>query len=199
MTTNTPPGVDASPAPDTADDVELFAADVRSYLSLTPRQLPSQYFYDALGSSIFQAICRLPWYGITRAESRLLAAHGGEIFGHLGALSVVVELGPGSGEKLRMLLESRRQPLTVHLVDVSPSALEAAAETVGALADVHVVTHRAAYDAGLHEATAQSDGRTLVALGRTSATSIHLAPPRSCTTFARALRAAMRCSWASIW
>ena len=75
-----------------------FAADVRYYLSLTPRQLPSEYFYDALGSALFDAICRLPWYGITRAESRLLAAHGADIFGWIGGLSTIVELGPGSGD-----------------------------------------------------------------------------------------------------
>ncbi len=146
-----------------ADDVAQFGADVGYYLSLTPRQLPSRYFYDALGSSIFEAICRLPWYGITRAESRLLASHGGEILDGVAALSTVVELGPGSGEKLRLLLEASHHALTVHLVDVSHSALEIAAQTIGSLADVHVVTHRAAYDPGLREAASHSGGRTLVA------------------------------------
>ena len=55
-----------------------FAADVRRDLQLTPKQLQSKYFYDALGSSLFEAICRLPWYRITRAEHRLLdRARGG--------------------------------------------------------------------------------------------------------------------------
>ncbi len=52
-----------------------FAADVRRDLALTPKQLQSKYLYDALGSSLFEAICRLPWYRITRAESRLLKRH----------------------------------------------------------------------------------------------------------------------------
>ena len=52
-----------------------FALDVQYYLSQDPRQLPSRYLYDALGSCLFEAICRLPWYPITRAETRLLAAH----------------------------------------------------------------------------------------------------------------------------
>jgi len=56
--------------------VEEFASDIAYYLSLTPRQLPSRYLYDDLGSVLFDAICRLPWYPITRAETRLLAAHG---------------------------------------------------------------------------------------------------------------------------
>ncbi len=52
-----------------------FAADVERDLALTPKQLQSKYLYDALGSSLFDAICRLPWYRITRAEMRLLGAH----------------------------------------------------------------------------------------------------------------------------
>ena len=54
-----------------------FAGDVKYYLTQTPRQLPSRYLYDALGSALFEAICELPWYGITRAEgasSRVEAA-----------------------------------------------------------------------------------------------------------------------------
>src|SRR5256885_17165834 len=49
-----------------------FAADVRRDLALAPKQLQSKYLYDALGSSLFEAICRLLWYRITRAERRLL-------------------------------------------------------------------------------------------------------------------------------
>jgi len=146
--------------------LEQFAADVRYYLSLTPRQLPSRYFYDDLGSALFEAICRLPWYTITRAEMRLLAAHGDGVFRRLPSLTHVVELGPGNGEKLRTLLEaaSRRQkPMDVHLIDVSPSALAIAAQAIGSVGDARVITHQATYDAGLREALTQRTGRTLVA------------------------------------
>ncbi len=61
-----------------------FAADVRRDLALTPKQLQSKYLYDQLGSSLFEAICRLPWYHITRAESRLLARHAAEIVEEFG-------------------------------------------------------------------------------------------------------------------
>src|SRR5439155_19640776 len=74
-----------------------FAGDVQYYLTLRPRQLPSRYLYDALGSALFDAICHLPWYRITRAEMRLLAAHGRSIFTCLPGLKALVELGPGSG------------------------------------------------------------------------------------------------------
>ena len=142
-----------------------FAADVRYYLSLTPRQLPSAYFYDALGSALFDAICRLPWYGITRAESRLLAAHGADIFRRIGGLSTIVELGPGNGDKLRLLLEAADASgrLNVHLVDVSPDALDLAAQTVAGFGRVDVVNHCAIYDEGLREAMTQASGRSLIA------------------------------------
>ena len=50
-------------------NTRAFAEDVAYYLTLTPRQLPSQYLYDELGSSLFESICRLPWYPITRRNS----------------------------------------------------------------------------------------------------------------------------------
>jgi L-histidine Nalpha-methyltransferase len=160
-----------SPRPQTSLDVnvvsaEQFAADVRYYLSLSPRQLPSRYFYDDLGSALFEAICRLPWYTITRAETGLLAAHGNDVFQRSPSFTTIVELGPGSGEKLQTLLEAasaRRGPTDVHLVDVSASALAFAAQTIGTVRDVRVFTHRATYDAGLREAISAVAGRTLVA------------------------------------
>src|SRR5437867_11080664 len=76
-----------------------FAVDVEYYLSQDPRQLPSQYLYDALGSCLFEAICQLPWYPITRAETRLLTAHGEEILDRVQSLARIIELGCGSGNK----------------------------------------------------------------------------------------------------
>src|ERR1041384_8515658 len=145
---------------------EQFAADVRYYLSLTPRQLPSRYFYDDVGSALFETICRLPWYPITRAEMRLIEAHSGDIFGLLPSLTTIVELGPGSGDKLRMLLAAggARGEGAVHLVDVSASALTFAAQTVATAGDFHIVTHRATYDVGLRGAAAAAPGRTAGAL-----------------------------------
>jgi dimethylhistidine N-methyltransferase len=146
--------------------VAEFAADVRYYLSLTPPQLPSRYFYDDLGSALFEAICLLPWYTITRAETRLLAACGDELLQRLPSLRRIVELGPGSGEKLHTLLESatsRRGSIDVHLVDVSASALALASQRLETLRDIHLVAHRATYDAGLRQATAAAGGPTLVA------------------------------------
>jgi L-histidine Nalpha-methyltransferase len=155
----------AAPVSDAGrSDVEQFASDVEYYLTLTPRQLPSRYFYDTLGSALFEAICQLPWYGITRAERELLARRGREILAHAEPVSTLVELGPGSGEKLATLIEGGRVPgrrLTVHLIDVSPAALDLASRTLAALdapESVEVVTHQAAYEAGLAEAVAERQG-----------------------------------------
>ena len=79
------------------------------YLSLQPRQLPSRYFYDDLGSALFDAICRLPWYGVTRAERACSRATAREILARVPALSTIVELGPGNGEKLVALVDAARQ------------------------------------------------------------------------------------------
>ena len=156
--------------------VELkdFAGDVEYYLTLEPRQLPSRYLYDALGSALFDAICELPWYRITRAELNLLTTHGRAIFSHSGPVSRIVELGPGNGEKLRTLIEAgRRGPghadlkagrqasLPLHLIDVSANALDQASAALTALDDVEIVKHQTTYESGLRE-VAQAGVRTLM-------------------------------------
>jgi dimethylhistidine N-methyltransferase len=128
------------------------ANDVQYYLTLSPRQLPSRYFYDSLGSALFDAICQLPWYRITRAEADLLAKHGREVLARLGRVSTLVELGSGSGQKLRMLVQ-RRAPrvdnLEVHLIDVSRAALEASTRALADIEGVTAVAHEAEYEDGL--------------------------------------------------
>jgi dimethylhistidine N-methyltransferase len=175
-------------------DAERFAADVQFYLMQNPRQLPSRYFYDALGSALFEAICRLPWYRITRAEERLLMNHGREVLGAVAPLSTIVELGSGSGEKLRILIGQGGQgpdPIAVHLVDISSSALETAARALESSADVHVTTHQAAYEEGLRQAREHIDreGRALVLfLG----SNIGNFDPPGAEAFVRGLRSHLR-------
>ena len=152
-----PPAVDGV---DSGKAAAQFAADVQFYLTQDPRQLPSRYLYDALGSALFEAICRLPWYGITRAERRLLARHGEDIFRRAREVSTMVELGSGSGEKLRALMDAAGREAniaTVHLVDVSPSALESSARALESLERVDVRTHEATYEAGLSEVAHQRE------------------------------------------
>jgi dimethylhistidine N-methyltransferase len=147
-----------------------FVADVRRDLALSPRQLQSKYLYDPLGSSLFDAICRLPWYRITRSELRLLTRHGGEIVDALGRRGdgTIVELGCGSGEKLVILAEAllaRGASAHVHLIDISSQALE---QTEQRLTRLHlsVVGHQSTYEDGLRSAAAArvNGGRMLVLL-----------------------------------
>jgi dimethylhistidine N-methyltransferase len=134
--------------------VATVAADVRHYLTQSPRQLPSRALYDTLGSALFDAICHLPWYPVTRAERRLIDAHRAEIFDAAQHPDRLVELGCGNGDKLNLLLGPRgvrgwRLPRRIDLVDVSASALAAAARSVGEDRDLVVVTHEARYEEGL--------------------------------------------------
>ena len=144
---------------------QAFADDIAYYLTRSPRQLPSRYFYDALGSALFEAICELPWYDITRAERALLERHGADILARVQPLSTLVELGPGSGDKLATLLDARPspRPVTVHLIDVSAAALSLSGRTLAEIDGVDIVPHQATYEAGLSETAARSArcGRTL--------------------------------------
>ena len=140
-----------------------FAEDVRHYLQLSPRQLPSRYLYDALGSALFDAICELPWYAITRAEMRLLAAHREEIFAQLAGLTRIVELGPGDGRKLQTLVEGTSLALSAHLVDVSAAALARAGHMLSEARHIAVFTHEGSFEEGLDVlAQLPAEGRTLV-------------------------------------
>ena len=142
--------------------VRDFARDVRRDLALTPKQLQSKYLYNGLGSALFEAICRLPWYRITRAEGRLLARFAAEMVGPLQDPITLVELGCGSGEKLALLAEAlrgRRKRVLVHLIDISPDALELSERTLGGLEHVSVVGHRATYEVGLRHAASQRPRR----------------------------------------
>jgi dimethylhistidine N-methyltransferase len=151
-----------------------FALDVRRDLALEPKQLQSKYLYDALGSSLFEAICRLPWYPITRAEHRLLHAHAADVVEALrtaspgGPGAMLVELGCGSGEKLVMLAEALQAAggtARVHLIDVSAQALEQTEQRLTRLRHFSVVGHRSTYEVGLrHAAAARSSDTPMLVL-----------------------------------
>jgi L-histidine N-alpha-methyltransferase len=158
----------ASFAPSTGSPgVDALAGDVRSGLTRAPKQLSPRWLYDALGSTLFEAICLLPWYTITRAETRLLERLAPEIGRRLPHVDDFVELGPGSGEKLARLLTPvlrRGTPVTAHLVDVSSDALAVAHERLSALPQVRVVRHLDTFEAGLASIGPARHGGRLVAL-----------------------------------
>ena len=140
-----------------------FAADVRRDLALAPKQLQSKYLYDALGSSLFEAICRLPWYHITRAESALLSGHASEVVTALGeqGAATIVELGCGSGEKLVVLAEALHAAggsARVHLIDISSQAIEQTEQRLTGLRHFSVMGHQSTYEVGLRRAAAARPG-----------------------------------------
>jgi L-histidine Nalpha-methyltransferase len=145
---------------------DAFARDVREGLLATPKRLPPRWFYDALGSSLFEAICRLPWYRITRAEAALLVRHARAIAGHAGGAQALIELGSGSGEKLALVLDgfaAAGASPHVHLVDVSRRALELSARTLDRFAHLRLRVHEATYHDGLRRAAGLTPrGRRLV-------------------------------------
>ncbi len=149
-----------------ADFADELAADLRGSLVERPRRIASRYLYDSLGSALFDAICELPWYRITRAEMRLLETHAPRIWSATSPLDRIIELGAGDGRKLAALLAGRSRALAtprIDLVDVSATALDSAARAVAATEETRVVTHRAAYEAGLDAAAgAGPRGRALV-------------------------------------
>ena len=109
-------------------------ADVRAGLSASPKFLPPKWFYDERGSELFEKITLLPEYYPTRTERSILAAAAPGIAAATGA-AVLVELGSGSSEKTRLLLDALRDAGTLRSyvpVDVSETALIAAARRVQA-------------------------------------------------------------------
>ena len=104
-------------------------ADVQRGLGARPRSLPSKYFYDAYGSELFDQITRLPEYYPTRTERAILLAHAGEIAAATDA-EMLVELGSGTSEKTRLLLDALTARGTLRrlvALDVDPAVLAAAA------------------------------------------------------------------------
>jgi dimethylhistidine N-methyltransferase len=153
--------------------VSEFAADVRDSLTKRgQRELPSKYLYDEVGSALFETICVLPEYGLTRADARLLKRYAGEIVKRLPLPVQVAELGSGSGKKTRLILEalSRRQKTYYYPIEISPSALEACEKELGHIDLVSIVGHERPYLEGLRDVAggrAEGDHLLVLFLGST--------------------------------
>ena len=100
-----------------------FLAEVVAGLSGTPRTLPCKFFYDERGADLFQKICELPEYYITRTETELLRRYAKEISESIGANGALIGFGTGAGIKTRMLLEHLENPIAYIPVDISKQRL----------------------------------------------------------------------------
>ena len=135
-----------------------FAAEVTAGLSHPgQKELPSKYLYDEVGSALFDVICLLPEYGLSRAGMRLLQRYSPDIIGRLPGPAVVAELGSGNGQKTRWLLEalSRRQRVNYYPIDISGSALNRCRQELGQMDMVSIVGFERAYLDGLQEVAAR--------------------------------------------
>jgi L-histidine N-alpha-methyltransferase len=138
-----------------------FSSDVVVGLSHEgQKELPSKYLYDEVGSALFDVICVLPEYGLSRAGMRLLQRYSEEVVNLVPGPVVVAELGSGSGQKTRWLLEAlaRRQRVNYYPIDISRSALFRCQQELGQMDMVSIVGFERAYLDGLQEVAARRQG-----------------------------------------
>jgi dimethylhistidine N-methyltransferase len=132
------------------------------------KYLSAQFFYDAVGSALFEAITALPEYGLTRADARLLRLHADEIVSPVhgsasGDALQVIELGSGSGLKTRWILEAAARgagavdssPVVYSPIDVSSAALEMCRAALEGIPGVRIAPRHATYVEGLREALSE--------------------------------------------
>jgi dimethylhistidine N-methyltransferase len=101
-----------------------FLEETIAGLSQTPKTLPCKFFYDEHGARLFQKICELPEYYITRTELAVLRLHGGEMASLLGSQIELIGLGTGAGTKTRILLNELNEPAVYIPIDISIEQLQ---------------------------------------------------------------------------
>jgi dimethylhistidine N-methyltransferase len=100
-----------------------FLAEVLAGLTSSPRTLPCKFFYDERGADLFQKICELPEYYITRTETELLRRYAPDIAESIGPNAALIGFGTGAGIKTRLLLEHLQNPIAYIPVDISKQRL----------------------------------------------------------------------------
>jgi dimethylhistidine N-methyltransferase len=116
-----------SPVPSLRPQPEVdFLTDVVEGLTRFPKSIPCKYLYDAAGSALFERICALPEYYLTRAELDIMDRHAAEMATALGPRVLLVEPGSGASRKTQLLLRELVDPAAYVPVDISPSSLLAA-------------------------------------------------------------------------
>ncbi len=156
------------------------------------KRLSPQFFYDDLGSALFEAITVLPEYGLTRADERILVSHADEISSVCGPLFAVAELGSGSGKKTAHVLRAasrRNAELCYFPIDVSAAALNACEREISPICAVRPTC--ADWSDGLARVSSQRSGRLpllLLFLG----SSIGNLDRESIPMFLRSLRAQLK-------
>jgi L-histidine N-alpha-methyltransferase len=142
------------------EQTETFADDVRAGLGAAQKHLSPKYFYDALGSALFEAITQLPEYYLTRMETEILQCFAGEMLGALDGPVELVEFGSGSAQKTRILIGEaleRQTRVEYHPIDISGTAL---VQSVSALVTEYARLHVTAYASDYFEVLTSARLRT---------------------------------------
>src|SRR5436309_4106644 len=112
-----------APKPAPRSDTTALAADVLGGLSADPKRLPPKYFYDEVGSLLFERITALPEYYPTRTELGILERHAADMARLIPPQAALVEFGSGSTKKARLLIEAARDLAAYAPVDISAEFL----------------------------------------------------------------------------
>jgi len=112
------------------DTTATFREDLLRGLERTPKSVPPKWFYDAAGSALFEDICELPEYYLTRTETALLAKIAPDVATRIPEGAALIELGSGASAKTRILLDAAPQIAAYAPLDISESALAAAAASI---------------------------------------------------------------------
>lgn len=170
-----------------------FAQDVAAGLQATPKRLPSKYFYDELGSALFDAITLLPEYYLTRAETEILQEWGWEIVRALGNPVEFLELGSGSAAKTRILIQEAlrvQRTLRYSPIDISGEALRASAEAlIKAFPALTVRAYEGDYFSILGDADLTREGKVLAMF---MGSNIGNYEPDAANELLRAIRASLK-------
>lgn len=143
-----------------------FAEDVEKGLSATPKKLSSKYFYDDLGSKIFQEITRLDDYYLTRSELEILNDIKGTLPEIIGEKEVdIIELGVGDGHKTKIIIDSfleKKIKVNFLPIDISLEALHLLENNISASKNLNIHAIAAEYIAGINFARKLSKNRLIV-------------------------------------
>ncbi len=143
-----------------------FAGAVYSGLSRASKSLPCIWLYDATGSNLFEAICDLPEYYLTRSEREILTSYAPEMIRGLPDDVTLVELGSGSAMKTRLLIEAlldKQETLRFTPIDISRTALEGSLnELLDSYPNLEIVAVAAEYQEGVAALKWENSGPELI-------------------------------------
>ncbi len=148
------------------DLIHSFANDVDEGLKDTPKHIPCLYFYDYKGSLLFEDICQLPEYYLTRAETEILETYSEEIISYFPSDTLLVELGSGSSIKTRLIIEellNQHNKASYSPIDISRKMLrESSISLLEEYPNLEIISVAAEYDEGLRQLNMHSEQPKLI-------------------------------------